>query len=156
MGWVISEASEWQNYSSHFGEVVKIPRNWTTTHFLAFDSRYWNCHGASKCIMLLAEVLQWAYTEAQAILKDREAWHAGVHGVAKSQTQFSDWITITKLRLKIYLSSILDLLGSGQLMSWPQAMSFIKHCPLLSNLIATNPTHCFFSSCQVYTSGRSS
>ena len=23
--------------------------------------------------------------------KDREAWHAAVHGVAKSQTQLSDW-----------------------------------------------------------------
>ena len=25
--------------------------------------------------------------------KDREAWHAAVHGVAKSQTQLSDWAT---------------------------------------------------------------
>ena len=24
------------------------------------------------------------------IVKDREAWHAAVHGVAKNQTQFSD------------------------------------------------------------------
>ena len=29
------------------------------------------------------------------ILKDKEAWHATVHGVAKSQTQLSDWITTT-------------------------------------------------------------
>ena len=27
------------------------------------------------------------------ILKDREAWHATVHGVAKSQTQLSNWTT---------------------------------------------------------------
>ena len=27
------------------------------------------------------------------IVKDREAWHAAVHGVTKSQTQFSDWTT---------------------------------------------------------------
>ena len=25
--------------------------------------------------------------------KDREAWHAAVHGVAKSQTQLSNWTT---------------------------------------------------------------
>ena len=25
------------------------------------------------------------------IVKDREAWHAAVHGVTKSQTQLSDW-----------------------------------------------------------------
>ena len=27
------------------------------------------------------------------IVKDREAWHAAVHGVTKSQTQLSDWTT---------------------------------------------------------------
>ena len=29
------------------------------------------------------------------IVKDREAWHAAVHGLAKSQTQLSDWTTTT-------------------------------------------------------------
>ena len=29
----------------------------------------------------------------QEIVKDREAWHAAVHGVAKSWTQLSDWTT---------------------------------------------------------------
>ena len=32
------------------------------------------------------------------IVKDREAWHAAVHGVAKSWTQLSDWTTKTKLK----------------------------------------------------------
>ena len=27
------------------------------------------------------------------IVKDKEAWHAAVHGVAKIQTQFTDWTT---------------------------------------------------------------
>ena len=31
------------------------------------------------------------------IVKDREAWHAAVHGVANSQTQLSEWTTTTKL-----------------------------------------------------------
>ena len=29
------------------------------------------------------------------MVKDREAWRAVVHGVAKSQTQLSDWMTTT-------------------------------------------------------------
>ena len=29
-------------------------------------------------------------SKLQEIVKDREAWHATVHGVAKSQTQLSD------------------------------------------------------------------
>ena len=36
-------------------------------------------------------------------MKDREAWRAAVHGVAKSQTQLSDW---TELSCKVWLLSI--------------------------------------------------
>ena len=30
-------------------------------------------------------------SKLQKIVKDRDAWHAAVHGIAKNQTQFSDW-----------------------------------------------------------------
>ena len=30
------------------------------------------------------------------ILKDRESWHAAVHGITKNQRQFSNWTTTTK------------------------------------------------------------
>ena len=29
------------------------------------------------------------------LVKDREAWHAAVHGVTKSRTQLSDWTKTT-------------------------------------------------------------
>ena len=33
------------------------------------------------------------------MVMDREAWHAAVHGVAKSRTQLSDWTELSSLRL---------------------------------------------------------
>ena len=38
MGWVISKANEWEDYSNYFGEGAEISRNWATAHFLAFYS----------------------------------------------------------------------------------------------------------------------
>ena len=39
------------------------------------------------------------------VVKDREAWHAAIHGVAKSRTRLSDWIATNGLRtLLLHLS----------------------------------------------------
>ena len=35
-------------------------------------------------------------SELQELVMDREAWHAAIHGVAKSRTQLSDWTERTE------------------------------------------------------------
>ena len=42
------------------------------------------------------------------LVMDREAWHAAVHGVAKSRTQLSDWTALNPIR--IISSSLSSLL----------------------------------------------
>ena len=34
-------------------------------------------------------------SELQEMVMDREAWHAAIHGVVKSQTQLSDWTELS-------------------------------------------------------------
>ena len=45
------------------------------------------------------------------IVKDREAWHAAVHGVTKSRTQLSDWTATTWVNSPL-LSQVSDSKGS--------------------------------------------
>ena len=39
----------------------------------------------------ITDPMDMSLSKLREIVKNREAWHAAVHGVAKSQTQLSDW-----------------------------------------------------------------
>ena len=43
----------------------------------------------------IADSVDMSLSKLQEMVKDREAWHAAVHGFEKSRTQLSDWTTMT-------------------------------------------------------------
>ena len=50
----------------------------------------------------IADSAEMSFSKFREMVKDREAWHAAVHGVAKSRTQLSDWTTTTYTNKNIW------------------------------------------------------
>ena len=91
----------------------------------------------TRCLDDITNSMDMSLSKLQQIVKDREAWHAAVHEVAKSWTQLSNRTTITQM-LKKYQKDPLKQNQENRAISSSQKLGFsqgVWESKLLKNFV---------------------
>ena len=88
----------------YFGHMMWRPDSFKKTLMLGkIEGRKRRGWQRTRWLDSIIDLMDMSFSKLREMVKDREAWHAAVHGVAKSQTQLSDWTTTTMILLYTYL-----------------------------------------------------
>ena len=94
----------------------------------------------------ITSLMDMSLGELRELVMDREAWHAVIHGVAKSRTRLSDW---TELNWRgLWFSEIIHCNMSSLHLNWPtfeMNSYFYRSSFLYVFLFLTDPLYTFLS-----------
>ena len=81
--------------------------------FVFFESiRYWDKENQNVENYGIIDYMDMGLGGLRELVMDREAWHAAAHGVAKSQTQLSDWTELSyrasEITAKFWIATLLQ------------------------------------------------
>ena len=86
----------------HFLRTLHYGLSWVALHSMAHSSTELRkplhhdkavIHEGTGCLDSITDSMDMQLAKFQETVRDREAWHVVVHGVAKSWTWLSDWTT---------------------------------------------------------------
>ena len=88
----------------YFGHLLQRTDTLEKTLILGKTERRKREPQSMRCLDNISASMDISLRKLQEIVKDREAWHAAVHGITKSQTGLHDWTTTTIIYIYISLS----------------------------------------------------